>query len=337
MSAVGNISRHNERQNKQYANPNVDKEKSSENFHLKAPVCASYLTEFERIRKDENLKGQLHTKGKKQSNAVCEFMITSDSDFFKDKTQKEIHEFFSDAYEFVKQKCGEAHIISAVVHMDEKTPHLHATYIPVVDVQDRKGNPCKKIHCSEFWKGFNSYGELQDAFHTFITKKGHKLERGVVGSRAEHLTPLELKRKTLDNEIRSISVKMEQAKVRFIEAETKLKNMEGQILSQKKLDKIQPEAGMMGSIKGITIEDVKDLKKMAMEYFVLHEKMTDLSRKYVAVKGKLPTEAEKLETAKKMAQLEQLERDKVQLENTLRLHGIDKVSRRVLESKLKER
>ena len=80
-------------------------------------------------------------------------------------------------------------MLSAVVHMDEKTPHLHVAYIPEVDGVDCKKNPCKRVNCSEFWKGFNSYGILQDKFYAHITSRGYELERGEVGSRAEHVCP----------------------------------------------------------------------------------------------------------------------------------------------------
>jgi len=83
LKDVAGIGRHNERQNKLYGNPNVDAKKSEDNFHLKAPVEKSYEKEFERIRAAEHLLGNIRATGKKQSNAICEFIITSDSDFFE--------------------------------------------------------------------------------------------------------------------------------------------------------------------------------------------------------------------------------------------------------------
>lgn len=177
--------------------------------------------------------------------------------FFNGKSKEEISDFFKDCYEFVQKKCGEPYIVSAVVHMDEKTPHLHATYIPVVNGKDRKGDPYKRVNCSEFWKGYNSYGQLQDEFYSFITEKGHKLERGEIGSRAEHLSPMELKRQTFEKEIQELSCKLDKARKQFSAMESKVKNMGGAILSKKKLDKIQPEAGIMGTIKGISVEEIE--------------------------------------------------------------------------------
>ncbi|MDR2932090.1 MAG: plasmid recombination protein, partial [Oscillospiraceae bacterium] len=234
-----------------------------------------------------------------------------------------MRQFFNDCYDYVKQKCGEPYVMSAVVHMDEKTPHMHVAYIPVVDGVDRKKNPCKRVNCSEFWKGFNSYGILQDEFFAHITSRGWKLDRGEVGSRAEHLSVAELKRQTLDREIADLSKKLESAKKRFATMEGKAKGMEGVVVSKKKLDALQPEPGMLGTIKGLTLEDVQSLKKTAMEYYLLTEKVKELSVKYVNLKSKVPSEAEKLETAKRLAGIRQLEQETARLQDVLQSYGID--------------
>ena len=333
LKDVGGIGRHNERQNKQYGNPNVDTKKTKDNFHLKAPVEQSYEKEFERIRQSEGLLGNIRATGKKQSNAICEFIITSDSEFFEGMPPEQLHKFFSDSYDYVKQKCGEPYVLSAVVHMDEKTPHMHVAYIPVVDGVDRKKNPCKRINCSEFWKGFNSYGILQDEFYAHITSRGYELERGEVGSRAEHLSVAELKRKTLYIEIEDLTKKLGAAKSRFAILESKVKGMEGVVASRKRLDAMQPEPGMMGTIKGLSLEDVQSLKKTAMEYYMLTDKVKDLSVKYVNLKSKVPTEAEKLETAKKLAAIGQLEKDKARLQAVLQAYGISADGQRTSRGK----
>ena len=53
------IFRHNERKNENYSNKNIDKEKSYLNYSLKDPKY-SYEKDFERIRKEYNLKGQIY-------------------------------------------------------------------------------------------------------------------------------------------------------------------------------------------------------------------------------------------------------------------------------------
>jgi hypothetical protein len=152
---------------------------------------------------------------------------------------------------------------------------------------------------------------------------GLELERGEVGSRAEHLSVAELKWQTLDREIADQSKKLESAKKRFATMEGKAKSMEGVVASKKKLDALQPEPGMLGTIKGLTLEDVQSLKKTAIEYYLLTEKVKELSVKYVNPKSKVPSEAEKLETAKKLAGIRQLEQETARLQGVLQAYGTD--------------
>ena len=72
--------------------------------------------------------------------------------------------------------------------MDETTPHMHVVFVPVIHKLDKKsGKQVRKIACSEYWKGKDSYKKLQDSFYNHVTEKGFNLERGK-SSEAEHLS-----------------------------------------------------------------------------------------------------------------------------------------------------
>ena len=170
------IFRHNERKNKNYSNDNIDKEKSYLNYSIKSPQY-SYEKEFDRIREKYNLKGQI----KKVSNIACEYIITSDHDFFERIGEEETKRFFETAYKFVVEykNLGEQYILSAKVHRDEQTPHMHLIFLPVVHTTDKKGNSIDKLACSEFWKAKDSYRQLQDAFYKYMVENGFELQRGL--------------------------------------------------------------------------------------------------------------------------------------------------------------
>ena len=229
MANMQSISRHNERQNLNYGNEDIDTDKKDLNYHLKEPQENSYEKEFERLKEENQLKGNLRLTGKKQSNVACEFLITSDNDFFKKIGQAETKRYFEEAYQFACDKCGEKNIISAVVHMDETTPHMHLTYIPVVKGTSRKGQPIEKINCSEFWKGFNSYGELQDKFYDHMKEKGFDLERGQKNEdreqRREHLSVQKYKEETLQEQIKSLEVEKEEAKTLLNQIDEKINRL----------------------------------------------------------------------------------------------------------------
>ena len=213
MNAVPLLERHNERLNHNYSNKDIDLSRTSENYHLKKIQTETYQQEFERIRTRQELKGNLRLHGEKQSTVLCEFVITSDKEFFDRIGKERTRRFFEDAYDFVTAKVGgEQYVLSAVVHMDEATPHMHVAFIPVINGKDRKGNPCKRINCSEFWKGRDSYSRLQDEYYDFITSRGYDLERGEKGSIAEHLSVAEYKLKKTEEQLAATTEQLAEIK-----------------------------------------------------------------------------------------------------------------------------
>ena len=170
------IYRHNERKNTNYSNKNIDKERTHLNYSFKSSRYG-YEKEFERIRKEYNLKGQI----KVVSNIACEYIITSDKEFFDTIGEQETKRYFETAYKFVSEykNLGEQYIMSAKVHMDERTPHMHLVFLPVVHTTDKNGNKIDKLACSEFWKAKDSYRQLQNEFYTYMVSNGFILERGL--------------------------------------------------------------------------------------------------------------------------------------------------------------
>lgn len=192
MNNINGIYRHNERKNTNYSNKDININNSIKNYSLKN-CNMPYSKAFNQIKKENNLQGWI----KKNSNIACEYIITSDKDFFKNIGEKETKRFFQTAYDFVKsyKDLGEKYILSAKVHNDESTPHLHLVFIPVVHKKDSKsGNIIDKISCTEFWKGKNSYKILQNNFYSYMTRAGFELERGLEGNK--HIETNELKKLT---------------------------------------------------------------------------------------------------------------------------------------------
>ena len=119
------------------------------NYSLKKPKY-SYEKEFDRIREEYNLEGQIKTV----SNIACEYIITSDKEFFERIGEKETKRYFEVAYQFVCEykNLGEQYILSAKVHMDEQSPHMHLVFLPVVHTKDKKGNDIDKLACRKRYR-----------------------------------------------------------------------------------------------------------------------------------------------------------------------------------------
>ncbi len=183
---------HNERKTKNHSNKNIDTSKTNLNYYIKKSEL-SYIKEFDKIKDEYDLKGQI----KVTSNIMCEMIFTSDKNFFNKIGYKETKRYFIESYNFIcnYKNLGKQNIISAVIHIDEDTPHMHLLYIPVVHTTDKQGNNIDKISCRDFWKGKNSYRDLQDKFYKYISSKGFKLERGQASevTQREHLSVEEYK------------------------------------------------------------------------------------------------------------------------------------------------
>ena len=175
MKNLSGIYRHNERKNTNYSNKDINIQNSRLNYSIKAPEST-----YEKVFKDVKLKYNLQGMIKKVSNVMCEFIITSDKEFFNSIGEEETKRYFETAYKFVANynNLGESFIVSAKVHNDETTPHMHIVFIPVVHKKDKNGKEISKIACSEYWKGKDSYKRLQDNFYKYMTKSGFDLERG---------------------------------------------------------------------------------------------------------------------------------------------------------------
>lgn len=174
---IGHIESHNERTKEKYAsNPDVDTSRSKYNLHLIKPK-RKYRAEA------EQQIAQTGCRTRSDSVRVVEALVTASPEFFEGKKRAEIREYFSYALEFIKAHQDEKTIISAVVHMDEKTPHMHLCFIPITEdgrlsAKDIVGNK-KKL---TWW---------QDEFWEHMVKKYPDLERGESASKTgrEHIPP----------------------------------------------------------------------------------------------------------------------------------------------------
>lgn len=80
----------------------------------------------------QDIQAEIDRAGAKtRSNSVIalDAIYTASGDFFKGKSSEEKNQFFRDCLEFHQRKFG--HVISAVIHYDETTPHMHILSVPL--------------------------------------------------------------------------------------------------------------------------------------------------------------------------------------------------------------
>ena len=109
--------------------------------------------------------------------------MTASPEFFKGKKKGEIKAYFQEALDFIREHQDPKTIISAVVHMDEKTPHMHLCFVPLTED--------KRLSAKEIVGNKKKLTQWQDRFWEHMVKKYPDLERGESASQTgrDHIPP----------------------------------------------------------------------------------------------------------------------------------------------------
>ena len=177
------IERENEREEnyKSTRNPQIDKSKTCLNYHT-MPYEKKYLAFIDQRIKQLSLRRKI----KDDTVLITSFILGSDKEFFDRITAEQQKQFFADCAEFFSERYGKENVVSAVVHLDESTPHLHFNLMPVTN-----GRLCAKELFDRA-----ALRELQTNFYEVVGKK-YGLKRGKEGSTAKHLDTVAFKTKKM--------------------------------------------------------------------------------------------------------------------------------------------
>ncbi len=161
---AGALEAHHERKKEQYAsNPDIDTSKSRENFHIIQPT-QKYRREI-----DSRIKAA-GCRTRKDSTMFVDTLITASPEFFTGRSNQEVQAYFTEAAAFMEKKVGRGNIFSAVVHMDEKTPHLHLCFTPIT----KDG----RLSAKEILGNRAQLSKWQDEFHAHMSRVFPVLQRG---------------------------------------------------------------------------------------------------------------------------------------------------------------
>ena len=274
---IGHIEAHNEREKEKYAsNPDVDTARSHLNFHLVTPE-RKYRAEAEK---------QIAAAGcrtRSDSVRVVEALVTASPEFFKGKKRSEVKAYFTEALEFIKQNQNPDTIISAVVHMDEKTPHMHLCFVPLTED--------KRLSAKEIVGNKKKLTWWQDEFWKHMVKKYPDLERGESASETgrTHIPP------------------------RLFKEAVHLNRMKDQIMAilndsnpfNKKVKAEELEALLDKYIPGVEVMRTK-LKKYDKTYKELTAENAELEKKLSSASKE--SVRKKLEISQKLNELDELRR-----------------------------
>ena len=177
------IERENERDEnyKSTRNPQIDKSRTHLNYHT-LPHEKKYLAFIDKRIKELTPKRKI----KDDAVLITSFILGSDKEFFAGITPGTQKQFFDDCTEFFAERYEKENVVSAVVHLDESTPHLHFNLMPVTG-----GRLCAKELFDR-----TALRELQTDFYEVVGKK-YGLKRGKEGSTVKHLDTVAYKTKKM--------------------------------------------------------------------------------------------------------------------------------------------
>lgn len=234
--AVRGIQSHNERERESHSNPDIDYERSAANYELCDHATENYGEAIQN-RIDDLL---LVKAVRKDAVHMCGLIVSSDSAFFEKLSPYHTKRFFEESRAFLTEFIGAENVISAKVHMDEKTPHMHFLHVPVTEDGRLNAN---KIYTRESLK------KLQTELPAYLQSKGFELLRGVEqepGAAKKHLNTREFKQQqealhNLEKEAQAVSAELEQRQREESELQNRLQSIEQQAQAADKILAEQPE------------------------------------------------------------------------------------------------
>ncbi|MBE6279620.1 MobV family relaxase, partial [Bacteroides sp.] len=179
-----------------------------------------------------------------QVKAIRILLTGSNKDMKQMEAEGQIEDWCNDSLKWIRETYGEQNLVSAVLHMDEKTPHIHATVIPIVTGERRKAgqeeqngkkkyrkkNPQDVRLCADDVMARHRLKHYQDTYAQAMNKYG--LQRGVDGSLAKHISTMQYYKQLVEQQD-SLQENIENLLGLEEEAMKKLKQVKGEINVQK--------------------------------------------------------------------------------------------------------
>lgn len=286
-SAIGHMAAHFERRKDEhgnyvkFSNMNIDATRTHLNYNL-APEYEGGQVAFIKQRTSE-----VRCLKRDDVNIMCTWIVTMPKPFAGTYGRLDgIHAtanrerveslFFERTYRFLADRYGEQNVISAYVHKDEVTPHVHFAFVPVTEDKKRGGY---KVSAKEVLTKLDLQTFHGDLEHHHNSYRDWQFEVQNDATRDGNKTVAELKKETAHREVLEA---LQRAQEAHIKAETIQKGIEP-LLEQKKgleseigalqvkketltAEEVQALKGtktLTGGLKGVKYDEFQALKKTA--------------------------------------------------------------------------
>ena len=196
---------------KDFAASDIDWDRTKENYHFPYRNCTNWNN---RISMELRAAG---IKARKDSVVLIDGLYTASPEWFKGKSKQEIKDFFADCLAFHEKHYGKC--INAVVHMDEKTPHMHVQSIPLT--QDNRLS-AKTIMGSK-----SDYYKRQNDFYESVARdRGFdRCKQSDPKKKRKHLSVQDYKLQQAEAKLEALSTEYEAIKQELLKCRTELSDI----------------------------------------------------------------------------------------------------------------
>ena len=210
-------------------------------------------------------------------------------------------------------------VFNAVLHMDEATPHIHIDFVPVATEQTRGLQTRVSMKQALKQQGFTSLGRNMTEWRAWMEREKQTLAELAQAHEFE-IVNLGGGRKHMDlPEYRAAAQRLEAVQEQVIAADQELADLEKQKKAlrgtvralkaaekvQVRLDTIQPEKTLTGAVKGVTVEQVEQLKAAALRGVQAEQRAKEAEAENRRLQGMIPSTKEKLREAQAQQRVEQ--------------------------------
>lgn len=179
-----------------------------------------------------------------QVRAIRIVLSGTHEDMMKVQDEGRLNEWCADNLQWLHRTFGRENTVSAVLHMDEHTPHIHATVVPIVTGERRKARKKQQVEgkrtyrkktdtvrlCADDVLTREKLTAYHDSYAEAMAKYG--LQRGIRGSEARHTTTAQYYR-DLKRQTGELEANVQQLQTERQQAEQKLDEVKKGIMSEK--------------------------------------------------------------------------------------------------------
>ena len=256
-----------------------------------------------------NTAGITRKIGKNQVRAIRVLLTGTYEDMKRIEDRGQLNSWYQDNMQWLQETYGKENVVSAVLHMDEHTLHIHATIVPIVTCERRKAKKeeengkrkyrKKKVGtprlCADDVMARNQLKNYQDSYAQLMNKYG--LQRGIDGSEAKHISiseyyksligatenlqselqTLESSKEQLQSELKEVKqgIKVEKLKSSAVTATTSITDSVSSLFGGNKVKRLEEENKQLNADKATLVGNISTLKKQMATSEMMHQQQME--------------------------------------------------------------